>query len=114
VGERGVRLIRHALLIDSTRSAIIFRAMLTLELMTDDGPIVIREDDLADITGAELRIFRISRQKLEYLFDEGDELMCSVHPSERVRLCAAEKNGNWVVRLVRHCELTEPLMAGRA
>jgi len=56
--------------------------MLTLELMTDDGPIVIREDDLADITEAELRIFRISRQKLEHLFDEGDELMCSVHPGE--------------------------------
>jgi len=88
--------------------------MLTLELMTDDGPIVIREEDLADITEAELRIFRISRQKLEHLFDEGDELMCSVYQSERVRLCAAEKNGNWVVRLVRHYELTEPLMAGRA
>jgi len=88
--------------------------MLTLELMTDDGPIAIGEDDLANITETELRIFRISRQKLEYLFDEGDELMCSVHPSERVRLCASEKNGNWVVRLVRHHELTEPLMAGRA
>jgi hypothetical protein len=85
--------------------------MLALELMTDDGPIVIREDDLAEITEAELRIFRISRQKLECLFDEGDELMCSVHPSERVRLCAAEKNGNWVVQLVRHYELTEALMA---
>ena len=88
--------------------------MLTLELMTDDGPIAIGEDDLANITETELRIFRISRQKLEYLFDEGDELMCSVHPSERVRLCASEKNGHWVVRLVRHHELTEPLMAGRA
>ena len=55
--------------------------MLTLELMTDDGPAVIREDDLADITKAEFRIFRISRQKLEHLFDEGDELMCSERAS---------------------------------
>ena len=84
---------------------------LELELLTDDGPIVIREDDVVDVTDAELRIFRISRQELEQLFEEADELMCSVHPSERVRLCAAEKNGKWVVRLVRHSELTEPLMA---
>jgi hypothetical protein len=78
--------------------------------MTDDGPIVIGEDDAAVITDAELRIFRISRQELQCLFAEGLELMCSVHPRERVRLCAAEEDEKWVARLVPYSELTEPLM----
>src|SRR5262245_66651811 len=88
--------------------------MLALELMTEDGPIVIWEDDLADITETEFRIFRISRRQLKRLFEEGDELMLSVHPSERVRLCAEEKHGTWVVRLEHYYRLTEPLMAGKA
>jgi hypothetical protein len=53
----------------------------------------------------------VTSLKLEHLFDEGDELVCSIHPSERVRLCAAEKNGNWVVRLVRHYA---PYRSGRS
>ena len=77
-----------------------------LEISTDEGGILIREDELSSITDAELQRLRISREDLHRCFAEGaaklmqGKLMQGMKPGDRVRPCADEtRDGKWVVSL---------------
>jgi hypothetical protein len=85
-----------------------------LHLATDDGDVIICEDDLSSITDADLRKFRISRDELHRVFAEGlqtdapQDVGGSCPP-----VCIGDLGGHWEVRLVRHSSATDPVQRGR-
>ena len=82
-----------------------------LDLCTEYGDVVIREDDLPIITKADLRKWRISRRDLLRCFAEGVELMRGRSPRERVRPIACQRlDGEWEVMLCGYSALSDPLM----
>jgi hypothetical protein len=85
-----------------------------LQLDTDEGPILIGEDDLPTITEKELVRFRISRKDLHRCFKQGMKLMAGYTISDRIRPCASETlAGKWEVYLCRYSAWSDPLMQVR-
>jgi hypothetical protein len=88
--------------------------MIILDVATQDGDVVIREDELASVTDAELAILRLSRKQMHDLFAEGVKLMQGTSDSNRVRPVAiSDLHGNWEVMLIQFSPLNDPLMQGR-
>jgi hypothetical protein len=77
------------------------RQDIELELVSDEGEVsILREDQLASVSDAELRRFGISRANLQRCFEEGVEDMQKISASDGMRPCAERENGRWSVRLV--------------
>ena len=81
-----------------------------IELFTDDGVMLIHENELLSITDEELDEFRISREDLRRVFTEAATLMKGRTASDRVRPCADQAYGKWEVVLVRYSPINDPLM----
>ena len=62
-----------------------------IELSTDDGVVLIHENELLSITDEELEEFRISRKDLRRVFTEAATLMKGHTASDRVRPCADQR-----------------------
>jgi hypothetical protein len=76
----------------------------TLYIGTDHGDVRIREDELASIGNADLKMLRISRADLHRCFAEGVVLMQRKNPAD-VRPVASEMlDGKWIVVLVRYSD----------
>ena len=80
-----------------------------IELFTDDGVMLIHENELLSIT-EELDEFRISREDLRRVFSEAAILMKGHTARDRVRPCADQAYGKWEVILVRYSPINDPLM----
>jgi len=77
-----------------------------LGIATDDGDVILREDQLASITEDELKFLRISRNDLIRCFAEGEVLMQG-NSSKDVRPVAYEtRDGTWQLSLVRFSKRT--------
>ena len=82
-----------------------------IELGTDDGVVIIHENELPWITKEELEGFRISRKDLRRVFTEAAILMKGHMARDRVRPCADQGlDGNWEVVLERYSPISDPLM----
>jgi hypothetical protein len=81
-----------------------------IELFTDDGVMLIHENELLSITDEDLDEFRISREDLRRVFTEAAILMKGHTASDRVRPCADQAYGKWEVILVRYSPISDPLM----
>ena len=82
-----------------------------IELFTDDGVMLIHENELLSITDEELDEFRISREDLRRVFTEAATLMKGHTASDRVRPCADQAiDGKWEVVLERYSPISDPLM----
>ena len=82
-----------------------------IELSTDDGVVLIDENELLSITDEELDEFRISRKDLRRVFTEAATLMKGHTASDRVRPCADQAiDGKWEVVLERYSPISDPLM----
>jgi hypothetical protein len=83
--------------------------MLELEIVCNEGFVLIRADQLASVTADDLRKFGMSREQLQKLFAEGARLMQGKTAADRVRPCAAQTmDGTWKVGLVRYSAVTDP------
>ena len=87
-----------------------------LEVSSDRGDsIAIQANDLTLLTDAELMTLRMSRADLQRCFAEGVKLMEGTTEHDRVRPCADETaDGEWIVTLVHHSALSDPLKQDRA
>ncbi len=84
------------------------QAFNTLDIATARGDMHIRADQLATISNAELKRWRISRADLQRCFVEGAALMQGRDPAE-VRATAHETlSGEWEVILVHYSAHTRP------
>ena len=82
-----------------------------IELGTDDGVMLIHENELPWITEEELEWFRISRKDLRRVFTEAAILMKGHTARDRVRPCADRAlDGKWEVVLERYSPISDPLM----
>jgi len=81
-----------------------------IELFTDDGVMLIHENELLSITDEELDEFQISREDLRRVFTEAAKLMKGHAARDRVRPCADQAYGKWEVILVRYSPIGDPLM----
>ena len=82
-----------------------------IELFTDDGVMLIHENELLSITDEDLDEFRISREDLRRVFTEAAILMKGHTARDRVRPCADQAlDGKWEVVLERYSPISDPLM----
>jgi hypothetical protein len=82
-----------------------------IQIGTDRGDVTI--DDPTKVTDAQLRRLHISRAELLRCWAEGMALMKGVKPGDRCGPVADETlDGKWVVHLVRHSPLSDPLLHG--
>jgi hypothetical protein len=87
-----------------------------LEVSSDRGDsIAVQADDLTLLTDDELKTLRMSRADLQRCFAEGVRLLEGTTERDRVRPCADETaDGEWIVTLVHHSALNDPLKQDRA
>ncbi len=79
--------------------------MLTVVLDSDEGDVLISEDELATIPHDELTALRISRQDLHRVFEIAAELLRE-HKGELVRPFASQTiDGGWEVRLIAQSQI---------